>query len=427
MNRYAAPGRFEVFMHLPFAKRVPVVMLAAALLASATVPASGAENPVSVAPIRSIDPLASDIEIKVPVGLPPPGADLTSGFAETFPSGGDQEAGNGEWVFVPIPFMNALLGAGLQFGAGRLYKPADRPAQKQASLFGVGGMWAEGGSWAVAAGDRRYWGAEAGIRSTIVGGAGEVFYPIVIINSNLVNLKVPVSQEFRGGIVKLGYQTRENLWLNAGFKYAVTDIRATGIEITGQNGQVGLEPRLTIDLAVLSLSVDRDTRSDQFYPRDGSLVSVEIGHADTAYGSDSNYTDYRLSYNGYRPLGERHTLAWRFAAKAVSGSPPFFSMAWFGSGVDLRGYTPGTYIGKSLVAAQAEWRWQATKRIGLVAFGGLGGVWGDVPVFEQDDFLPAGGVGLRWRLTEKFRVNFRIDYAWGKDDEVLLISVGEAF
>jgi hemolysin activation/secretion protein len=95
--------------------------------------------------------------------------------------------------------------------------------------------------------------------------------------------------------------------------------------------------------------------------------------------------------------------------------------------VDLRGYAPGTYIGRSLAAAQAEWRWQATQRIGLVAFGGVGGVWGDVPIFEQDDFLPAGGVGLRWRLTEKFRVNFRIDYAWGKDDEVLLISVGEAF
>lgn len=41
--------------------------------------------------------------------------------------------------------------------------------------------------------------------------------------------------------------------------------------------------------------------------------------------------------------------------------------------------------------------------------------------------LQAVGLGLRWRLTEKFRVNFRVDYAWGKDDDVLLISVGEAF
>jgi len=420
-------------MHLPFAKRFPVVMLAAVLLASAAPPASGEEQPESASPLQAIDPLVSDIQIRIPVGLhakAPPGADLTGGFTETFPSaGGDDgpEAGHGEWVFVPIPFKNALLGAGLQFGAGRLYKPADRPAQKQTSLFGVGGMWAEGGSWAAAAGDRRYWGAEAGIRSTLVGGAGEVFYPIVVINPNLLNLKIPISQEFHGGIIKLGYEARENLWLNAGFKYAATDIRATGIEVSDQNRKVGLEPSLTIDVAILSLSAEWDTRSDQFYPRDGSLVGLDVGLSNSAFGSDSNYIVYDLSYNGYQAFGERHTLAWRLAAKYVTGDPPFFALPWYGSGVDLRGYTPGIYIGKSLAAAQAEWRWQATKRIGLVAFGGLGGVWGDIPVFEQDDFLPAAGAGLRWRLTEKFRVNFRIDYAWGKDDEVLLISVGEAF
>jgi len=411
----------------------PATLLVALACAFGVLPAQAQQKPESVTPVQAISPGGRDIEIKVPVGLDsraPAGADLASGLENTFPTGGGEEgpeAGQGEWVFVPIPFKSALLGAGLQFGAGRLYKPADKPQQKQTSMFGVGGMWAEGGSWAAAAGDRRYWGRDADIRSTVAGGVGEVFYPVIVVSPNLFNLKIPVSQQFTGGLVKLGYEARENLWLNAGFKFAATEIRATGIEITDDNRKVGLEPRLTIDLAVLSLSAEWDTRSDQFYPRDGSLISADIGHADTAYGSDSNYTVYELSYDGYHAFGERHTLAWRLAGKTVSGDPPFFALPWYGSGVDLRGYTPGTYIGKSLAAAQAEWRWQATKRIGLVAFGGVGGVWGDVPVFEQDDFLPAGGVGLRWRLTEKFRVNFRIDYARGKDDEVLLISVGEAF
>ena len=396
-------------------------------------PARAQQKPESVTPVQAVNPVQGNIAIKVPVGLDaktPPGADLTSGFADAFPSGKGEEgpaAGDGEWVFVPIPFKNALLGAGLQFGAGRLYKPADWPAQKQTSMFGIGGMYAEGGSWAGVLGDRRYWGEQSKIRSTLVGGAGEVFYPVIVVSPSLVNLKIPVSQQFTGGMAKLGYEARENLWLNAGFKFATTEIHATGIEISDDNRQVALEPRITIDLAILSLSAEWDTRSDQFYPRQGSLVSADVGHANSAYGSDSNYTVYELSYNGYQPIGQHHTLAWRLAGKYAAGNPPFFALPWYGSGVDLRGYTPGTYIGKSLAAAQAEWRWQATKRIGLVAFGGVGGVWGDVPVFEQDDFLPAGGVGLRWRLTEKFRVNFRIDYAWGKDDEVLLISVGEAF
>jgi len=111
----------------------------------------------------------------------------------------------------------------------------------------------------------------------------------------------------------------------------------------------------------------------------------------------------------------------------VSGDPPFFAYPWYGSGVDLRGYTPGVYVGKSLLAAQAEWRWQATRKLGLVAFAGGGGVYGKVAPFKQDDWLPAGGLGLRWRVADKYRVNFRIDYAWAKGDETLIVSVGEAF
>jgi hypothetical protein len=48
-------------------------------------------------------------------------------------------------------------------------------------------------------------------------------------------------------------------------------------------------------------------------------------------------------------------------------------------------------------------------------------------VCDEADWVPAGGVGLRWRLTRQNRLNFRIDYALGRDDDSLIISVGEAF
>jgi hypothetical protein len=414
----------------------PVPTTLAGLFMSCIAAGSLAEaprQPESVTPVPMVAPARSDIEVRVPVGLDtraPPGADLTGAVTETMPSGvagTGPEPGSGEWVFVPIPFKNPLLGYGLQFGAGRLYKPANMPEQKQASLFGAGGMYAEGGSWAAAAGDRRFWGPRAQIRSTLVGGAGEIGYPVLIVSPEFLNLSVPVTQRFSGGKLEVGYEVREHLWLNTGFKFATTEITATGIEVGVEGKDLGLEPSVTIDLALITLSADWDSRSDQFYPRDGSLIDVEVDFSDTALGADRDYTVVELSYNGYKAFGEHHTLAWRLAGQYATGDPPFFALPWYGSGVDLRGYTPGTYIGRSLAAAQAEWRWQATNRIGLVAFGGAGGVWGDVRLFEQDDFLPAGGVGMRWRLTEKFRVNFRVDYAWGKDDEVLLISVGEAF
>ncbi len=410
----------------------PAALAAVVLCALAALPAWG-QQPAAMQPVESINPVAGEVLVRVPAGIgaqSSPGADMTAGLVDSFPSGSEEggtEAGQGEWVFVPIPFKSALLGAGVQVGAGRLYKPVDRPQQEHTSMFGVGGMYAEGGSWAAAAGDRRYWGQQSRFRSTVIGGVGKVSYPVVV-GDDAITLTLPLEQDFKGGVLQVGYEIRDKLWLSAGFKYATTEVTTTGLEVdTEPPPFVDWPPLFTTDVASLRLSVERDSRSDQFYPRDGSQLSAEVAHADPAYGSDSRFTVYELSYNGYRPMGERHTLAWRLAGKSVAGDPPFFALAWFGSGVDLRGYTPGTYIGETYAAAQAEWRWQATERIGLVAFGGVGGVWGDLPAFEQDDFLPAGGVGLRWRLTEKFRVNFRIDYAWGKDDEVLLISVGEAF
>jgi outer membrane protein assembly factor BamA len=224
---------------------------------------------------------------------------------------------------------------------------------------------------------------------------------------------------------KVGYEVRDDLWFSAGFNFSKSNLIVQGLEYEG--GVDAFAPDVRIQTAAVTLEGDWDTRSDQFYPRGGWLVSADINISDTALGSDTDYVKYKLSYNGYRAIGERNTLAWRLAGETVTGNPPFFAWPWYGSGVDLRGYTPGTYIGKSLLAAQAEWRWQATFRLGLVAFAGVGGSYGKVALFNQDNFLPAGGLGLRWRLTKQNRVNFRIDYAWGKDDEVLLISAGEAF
>jgi outer membrane protein assembly factor BamA len=307
---------------------------------------------------------------------------------------------------------------------GRLYKPAGRPAQKDASMFGLGGMYAEGGSWAAAAGDRRFWGDAARWKTTLAAGLGEVKYPVHLADG-IVKITLPVIQKLEGGLLKVAYEAADDLWVTGGVSVASTRLSVGDLSLSGASSasvDVG-----TIDLVNFPLSVDWDTRSDQFYPRDGLRASVEATVSDGSFGSDYDYVNYAASINGYRPFGPRHTLAWRLAGEWSTGKAPFFLLPWYGSGVDLRGYAPGTYIGKRLAAAQAEWRWQATQRIGLVAFAGVGGVWGEVPIFEQEDFLPAGGVGLRWRLAEKFPVNFRVDYAWGRGDEVLLISVGEAF
>ncbi len=80
-----------------------------------------------------------------------------------------------------------------------------------------------------------------------------------------------------------------------------------------------------------------------------------------------------------------------------------------------------------MFASQAEYRLELKRRLGLVAFGGFGGVarkWGD---FRTDQLLPAAGVGLRFKLDKKNHINYRIDLAFGREGRTLSIGVGEAF
>jgi hypothetical protein len=95
---------------------------------------------------------------------------------------------------------------------------------------------------------------------------------------------------------------------------------------------------------------------------------------------------------------------------------------------DLRGYTPGEYVGRNIIAAQAEYRWMFARRWGVVGFGGVAALYdGGLNSITSDQVFPGGGGGVRFVLHEENRVNFRVDYARGADDDGLYVSIGEAF
>ena len=80
-----------------------------------------------------------------------------------------------------------------------------------------------------------------------------------------------------------------------------------------------------------------------------------------------------------------------------------------------------------MFATQAEYRVELPKRFGLVAFGGFGGVARHLNEFRMDQLLPAAGAGGRFRLTKESHVNFRVDFAVGRNGHTVTIGVGEAF
>ena len=76
---------------------------------------------------------------------------------------------------------------------------------------------------------------------------------------------------------------------------------------------------------------------------------------------------------------------------------------------------------------EAEYRWNFHGRWGAALFGGLAWVASDYSGIRLDETLPASGLGLRFRMIDSYRINARADYAWGRDDQGLYLSIGEAF
>jgi len=405
---------------------VAVAVLAAGLLYPGSVTiAQASGSPASTDTPPSVRGRSSRPSV---IALPEPGAEPGAGsldeLSDTLDAAGEDASGAGsrEWIVAPIPFRSALLGYGLKLGVARLTPMESQGGQRRVGGTAIGGMYSEGDSYAVAAGNRHYW-RDGRIRTTVGAAGGEFNYELTLSEA-LGSRAVPVSQRATGAIADVEWQVAKHGWVGGGLRFVRSPVTIKGLS----QGFADLLPEVTFEMAGVELKGQWDTRDDEFYPLQGSLTkaTADVMRADIGPRS-KDFARYRLAYNGYRATGERSVVAWRAAAETVSGTAPFFALPWFGSGVDLRGYTPGRYIGESLVAVQVEYRWQATFRLGFVAFGGVGTVRDPPRAFDEPGWLPAAGVGLRWRLAKQNRLNFRVDYARGQDDDSLVISVGEAF
>lgn len=332
------------------------------------------------------------------------------------------ESQRGNWVIAPLPFKNELLGAGLLLGVGYLYGDEDRGTENKHSVAGAGGMYAEGGSWAGIGAHRGYWSDER-YRTTLAALTGEIRYNVALDVAS-TEQTIPLLQSFSGGAVEAAIRFGGHGWVGFGLVAGTTRV---GL----RNADTSLPEELgstdSIDLANLRLSAEHDTRDSDLYPRTGHFVDALISVARTELGSDYDYETVELEWNTYAAIADTHVLAARIAGTLVEGDAPYFAKAWFGSDADLRGYTPGHYIGESMIAAQAEWRWMAMPRFGVVVFAGAGKVSGALGDIDTDDWLPAAGVGIRFRLTQALPLNLRADFGWGRDDSTFTLAVGEAF
>jgi outer membrane protein assembly factor BamA len=170
-----------------------------------------------------------------------------------------------------------------------------------------------------------------------------------------------------------------------------------------------------------------DRRDHQLNPYSGFKAMLKASFYRDWMGSDDDFNRYELSHNHYFTLkNKRNILVARFYATISTGNVPFLGQNVVGQD-DIRGYSSGKYRNNQVYALQTEYRWRFYKRMGMVGFLGVASAVEYLPDIFENELLAGAGIGIRYLMIPKERINVGIDIAKGKGDWGLYFRIGEAF
>ncbi|MHC4687226.1 MAG: BamA/TamA family outer membrane protein, partial [Planctomycetota bacterium] len=144
-------------------------------------------------------------------------------------------------------------------------------------------------------------------------------------------------------------------------------------------------------------------------------------------GSDFEYEAFGFDLRQFFPLATDHVLGVQAKAKYMRGDPPFYALAWIGGPWTLRGLYEGRFRDKTMAVIQAESRFMIRPRFGGVVFIGVGEVAEKYSDFSAENLRLAGGVGIRFTLDPKDRINLRIDVGVSEFGVAPVLLLTEAF
>jgi Omp85 superfamily domain len=349
----------------------------------------------------------------------------------------------GEIVVAPLPMSSPALGTGIVPIFGYIFPFNKNDEITPPSVVGAAGLITNGGSRALALAAELYLRGGA-YQVTGLGLTGHLDYGFYGTGTDAGNAgrKLDIQQ---GGQLLFGEVLRR---LGHKFYFGPRAWVAHSVITPNLSKSDSDAPDiptvdLNIDVKAFGLRLQRDSRTNRFFPTDGTLFDVTSnfffvspsvgltggtsGQPAPIQGSNFQFQSYRLDFNKYAGLRKGQVLAYNLSLCATFGEAPFYGQCIFGANNELRGYTAGQYIDRFMFATQLEYRVDLPKRFGLAVFGGVGEVAPAVGKFNYDNLLPAIGAGPRFILSTKYHVNLRLDVAQGKSGHTWSMSVGEAF
>jgi surface antigen Omp85-like protein len=369
-------------------------------------------------------PVLAQSPVVDPVAAPAPGVDVDvdPGQGAGRPSGRSITP-----MFAPVPFKNTQLGWGLMLMGGLIHRfDGDTTIKPSTGL--IGGFYTENGSWGIMAVENAKLAGDRWRLRALVGHP-EVRYNFYGIGQDAGNAgrSIELQQNMNLATVAALRRVAHGLYVGATALWMQASIAVR--DTTG----IGVPPVLAdtakMGLFALGMQGEADTRNDDYWPVQGTLARLKAFFFMDALGGSRAFQRYLVSWSWYAPVREeRLVLATNVNVCAADGGTPFWALCSIGFGRGgLRGYTQGRYRDSVMTTAQAELRYHGTGRFGATVFGGFGEVAPTVGDIFNAQLMPAGGLGGRFQLTQKYPMHVRFDYAWGRDGGLFYFGVGEAF
>jgi len=324
-------------------------------------------------------------------------------------------------VIAPIPAYSPQLGWNLTLGGAYFLDIGEKDADVSPSLVGGFAMAAENGSYAYGAGTYLHLLND---KLRVKAGAAhiDIRYRFYGIGNEIDFLNIDVLQEGPAYFLTGSWNVWKKLYVGLGYRRGSVDTRLR-FDVDDSSF---FDPVLNIELGAISIPIEIDSRDHEQFPRNGWQILGQTVLYRESVGSDFEAETYKLSINRYFPMRETDVLAARLVVRSASEDVPFFLLSTFGGTTDLRGYPSGRYRDRQMYAVQTEYRWQFSDRWIFTGFAGVGEVAEHFSEMGRN-FLPAGGVGARFVLSEKHKVGLSFDVATGKDGTEVYFGVGEAF
>ncbi len=215
------------------------------------------------------------------------------------------------------------------------------------------------------------------------------------------------------------------LYVGALFDFSHTQTLSLGANENGLDIPLQKDPFLIRIGPQLSF----DTRENINYPTKGVLVSTSYSYFPELTKNSYNFHRFELEAKAFKTFFKDLVWGVHFFSGHNNGDAPFYYMHQLGGKDRMRGISnKNKYINNNATYLQTEVRKHIWGRFGCVAFGGYGNTYTSFKDFNIHDSKFIYGAGLRFQISERDKLNLRIDYGRSNfKDSGIYITMKEAF